>query len=449
MDASRLTGEAAPVEARSGIRLMSGSLNGTSPLTLTALAPARESQYARIVELVRTAQASKAPFQRMADRYAIWFTPLTLTVAAIAYLLSADWDRVLAVLVVATPCPLILAAPVAIIGGINRAARRMIIFRNGSAVEELGGATAVVFDKTGTLTVGRPQVTRVILVPGFDTEGVLRLASGVEEVSSHSMARTLVEAAVNRGIVPPSAREVEETPGQGVSGEVEGRRVVVGGRAFVTQRYPAAGKELEALASPRPGLRAYVVVDGRAAAVVEFEDKIRPAVGEFVGKLRSLGLSPLVLLSGDHEENAESVARSVGMDEAQGDLLPGDKATRVRALMSQGHRVVMLGDGTNDAPALSTADVGVALASGGGGITAESADVVLLADDPGRLVEAIEISRRTLRIARQSVWAGIGLSGLAMIFAAGGMIQPAMGALLQEVIDVAVIVNALRAAGDH
>lgn len=448
VDASGLTGEPIPVDARPGVRLMSGSLNGQSPLTVTALAPARESQYARIVELVRTAQASKSPFQRMADRYAVWFTPLTLIVCLIAYYLSADWSRVLAVLVVATPCPLILAAPVAIIGGINRAARHMIIFRNGGAVEALGQVTAVVFDKTGTLTLGRPQVTNVISTGKLadDPMQLLRLASGVEQCSGHPMARTLVEAVLAEGLTPPPARQVEEIAGQGVVGEVEGQALAIGGRAFIERLHPGAIGPLLALQNHGTGSRAYVAIEGAAAGIVEYEDRVRSSSMELIRDLRRLGLAPLVMLSGDHEENAAAVAASLGLDQAEGDLLAADKVDRVRRLMQAGHRVVMLGDGTNDAPALSAANVGVALASGGSGITAESADVVLLADDPRRLAAAISMSRDTLRIARQSVWAGIGLSGIAMVFAAGGMIPPAVGAVLQEVIDVAVILNALRSS---
>jgi heavy metal translocating P-type ATPase len=446
VDAARLTGEAAPVDARPGVRLMSGSVNGASPLTITALAEARESQYARIVDLVRHAQASKAPFQRLADRYAIWFTPVTILVCIGAYAISLEWTRVLAVLVVATPCPLILAAPVAIIGGINRAARQMIIFRSGGALEQLGSVTAGVFDKTGTLTTGRPEVSAVVVMQGVDADEILRLVSALETFSNHPMARSVVEEALRRRIVPPAATAVSETAGRGLEGTVDGHSLVIGGRSWIAERFPGPASELDALVSNRVGVRSYVLVDGRPAAVIEYADRVRAGIDHLVSGLRLLGVSPLILLSGDHDENAELVARSVGLDSAEGDLLPGDKSHRVNELRQAGHRVVMLGDGTNDAPALTAADVGVALASGGGGITAEAADIVLLADDPSQLVEAIAISRSTLRIARQSVWAGLGLSMIAMGFAAAGLITPVAGALLQEGIDVAVILNALRAS---
>jgi heavy metal translocating P-type ATPase len=448
VDASRLTGEPVPVSAQPGVRLLSGSLNLEGPLTVRATAPASESQYARIVELVRTAQHSKSPLQRLADRYAVWFTPLTLAVCAGAYLLSGDPIRVLAVLVVATPCPLILATPVAVVGGINRAARRGIIFRHGTALEQLGRVRVAVFDKTGTLTIGRPTVDRVLPVAPFTEHELLRLAGGVEHGSGHLLARTLVQEAIERGIALPSGKHITEAPGQGVTGEVEGHQVTVGGWSYVTHRHPAAQPALRGLLArtPGPGLRAYVAVDAQGAGLIEYADRLRPDLADFVPRLRRLGVSRIVLLSGDDQANATAVARAVGIDEAHGDLLPEAKVAYVQRLMKEGERVLMVGDGTNDAPALSTATVGIALASGGGGISAEAADAVILADDPTRVVEAIEISRRTLGLARQSIWVGLGLSSAAMIVASFGYIPPVAGALLQEAIDVAVILNALRAA---
>jgi heavy metal translocating P-type ATPase len=448
VDASRITGEPVPVSARPATRLLSGSVNLESPLTVQATAPAAESQYARIVELVRTAQGSKSPLQRMADRYAVWFTPLTLAVAACAYALSGDAERVLAVLVVATPCPLILATPVAVVGGINRAARRGIVFRHGTALEQLGGVRVAIFDKTGTLTIGRPEVDQVLAVPPFTEAEVLRLAAGVEHGSSHLLARTLIEEASERGIPLPRGTNITETPGQGVRGQVDGRRVTVGGWSFVVSQHPVAEPALKSLLVnlPGAGLRAYVAIDGSGAGLIDYADRLRPDLDGFVAELRRLGMTKLVLLSGDDQANASAVAAAVGIAESHGDLLPAQKVEYVQRLVERGDRVLMVGDGTNDAPALSTATVGIALASGGGGISAEAADAVILADDPTRVAEAIAISRRTLRIARQSIWVGLGLSGVAMGVASLGYIPPIVGALLQEGIDVAVILNALRAA---
>lgn len=446
VDVSRLTGEPVPVHASAGTPLPSGAVNGEGPLTMRATARAAESLYARIVELVRSAQASKAPLQRLADRYAVWFTPLTLIVCVVAFVASHDARRVLAVLVVATPCPLILATPVAIIGGLNRAARRQVVVRNGVALEQLGDVTTAMFDKTGTLTVGRPALSRAAPMAPFGEVELLELAGAVEHGSGHLLARSVVSGAEARGVRLPSATDIREAPGQGVSGRVRGRTVVVGSREFVRGHAPGAIAPLDAADGHRAALRAYVAVDGAPAGVLEFADATRPEAAELLRRLAGLGIRRMALLSGDRRENVQALGDALGFTETHANLLPDGKVALIREAMGRGERVVMVGDGTNDAPALSTATVGVALASHGGGITAEAADVVILADDLGRVAEAVETSRRTMRIARQSIWTGLGMSGAAMVVAALGHIPPVAGAVLQEVIDVAVILNALRAA---
>jgi heavy metal translocating P-type ATPase len=446
IDASQLTGEAMPVPAQEGTRLMSGSLNTHGVLSVRASARASESQYSRIVQLVRSAQASKAPLQRLADRYAIWFTPLTLVVCAATFALTHSWTAVLAVLVVATPCPLILATPVAIIGGINRAARRKIIMRHGSALENLSNVRIAVFDKTGTLTVGKPNVSSVITLPGFTEERVLSYAGAVERGSSHLLARVVVEEAEKRYGQLPRATQHRESSGQGLVGLVNGVDVAVGSRAFVSTK---AAVSLDAFARVErgdAGLRAYVLLDGAPAGIVEYGDSLRPGLAEFFRTLDAMGITRRVLLSGDSAANAEAVGKLAGMSQVHGDLLPADKAALVARYRGDGDVVLMVGDGTNDAPALSAADVGVALAGHGGGVTSEAADVVILVDDLGKVGEALAISRRTMRITRQSIISGLVLSGIAMVFAAFGYIPPTAGALLQEGIDVAVILNALRAS---
>lgn len=444
LDTSSITGESMPVPAIPGTRVASGYLNHDRPFTMRATAIAGESQYARIVELVRSAQASKAPIQRLADRYAVWFTPLTLAACVLAWQLSGDPTRVLAVLVVATPCPLILAAPVAILGGINQGAKRGILFLHGSALEELTRIDTVVVDKTGTLTIGEPAVARVVAARG-DEKALLALAASVEAGSSHPLARPIIREADGIGLARQPATNLVETPGRGIRGVVGGRDVIIGGAAWVGQ---LTGHPPEAFAalhgSAAPGLRAAVTVDGEVAGVIEFADRLRPGVPELLDRLRATGVNRVVLLSGDSASNASATAAVAGIAEAHGDLLPGDKTAWIERLQDEGREVLMLGDGVNDAPALAAASVGVALSRGYGGIASESADIVLTSDDPIRLGDAITIARRTLRIARQSIWTGLGLSLVAMGFAGAGHLAPLAGALLQEGIDVAVILNALR-----
>lgn len=446
IDASQLTGEPIPVLAQPGSVVMSGSLNKHGLLGIRATARAAESQYLRIVELVRIAQSSKAPLQRLADRYAVWFTPVTLAACGLTFALTGSWHTVLAVLVVATPCPLILATPVAIIGGINRAARRMIIVKHGGALETLSEATIAVFDKTGTLTVGRPRVSAVVPLAAFTPVELMRLAGAVERGSSHLLARVTVEEAEKNYGPLPDATQHRESPGEGLEGVVNGVDVVVGSRSYVAKHVTTDLGAFSNVERRAAGLRAYVLVSGRPAGIIEYEDRVRPELAESLSRLAALGLSRMVLLSGDSVVNARSVGAIAGIDEIHGELLPADKAAIVSRFKARGEVVMMVGDGTNDAPALAAADIGIAMAGHSGGITSEAADAVILNDDLRRVGEAVEISRRTMRLARQSIIAGLVMSGTAMIFAASGRIEPTEGALLQEVIDVAVILNALRAS---
>ncbi len=452
LDTASITGEPVPRKIESGSAVMSGSVNQHGPVKIRVSAIAAESQYARIVALVREAQASKAPLQRVADKYAVLFTPFTLAACAIAFALSRDWDRVLAVLAIATPCPLILAAPVAILGGFNRSARKQIIIRNGGALEALGTVTAVVFDKTGTITIGRPAVSRVVAIAALAESEILRLASGVEQGSSHLLAQTLVAKARETGVTIPPATNVIESPGRGVEGEVGPVRVTVGARSFVEERNPQArvddGDHGGDSTDTNAALRAYVAVDGAIVGFVEYDDMVRPGMEVTINRLHDLGVSRIMLLSGDRAANVRTVAGSVGITEFRGDMLPAEKLQIVKHLLRDGEHVAMMGDGTNDAPALGTATVGIALASHGRGIATEAADVIFLADDPGRILDAISISRRTMRIARQSILAGLGISAAGMIFALLGYIAPVVGAGIQEAVDLAVILNALRASRD-
>jgi len=450
VDTSRLTGEPVPVRVVAGTKLSSGSVNQDGAFTMRADRRSQESQYARIVDLVRSAQASKSPLQRTADVWAVWFTPLTLVACLVAWLVSHEWTRVLAVLVVATPCPLILAAPVAIIGGINRAARRAIIVRHGSALEGLAKVDTAVFDKTGTLTVGRPQVANVVVGTSAPPIELLARAAAVEQGSGHLLARVIVAEAERRGAKLGLASQLQETPGRGVTGEVNGEWVAVGSPDFVRdallERSPVSAGVLAEMEREASGLRAYVGTERGEVARIEFADQLREELAPMFADLRQLGFQRTYLYSGDKQANVAAIASQVGITEYAGDLSAQDKVTRVTALEKAGRRVLMVGDGTNDAPSLSAATVGVALAGHGGGVVAEAADVVLLIDDPSRIAEAVRIGRRALYIARQSIGVGLGLSLVGMGFAAAGMLTPVAGALIQEAIDVAVILNALRAA---
>lgn len=450
LDTSRLTGEPLPVAAAAGDEVKSGTLNGRSPFTMRATATAADSAYASIVDLVKSAQESKAPLQRLADRYAVWFTPVTIAACVLTWLASGSTERVLAVLVIATPCPLILATPMAVVGGISRAARAGILVRHGGALEMLARVTVAAFDKTGTLTMGKPRVAQVRVAPGFDHDDVLSLAASVEQGSGHLLARVLIEwARMQPGWKAITGTGITELPGGGVSGLVNGSRVSVGSRSHAMEETSGAAQAASALLAELdvPGsLSAVVTVDGAVAAVIVFADEIRPDAASTLNRLAGLGITQSILLSGDDNATVAAVARSIGIATIRGEMTPADKAVAIRDIQQRGERVAMIGDGSNDAPALSAADVGIALAAHGGGVTAESADIVILSDRLLPVATAVTIARRTVRIAHQGIWVGLIASGVGMAFAAAGQITPVAGALLQEVIDLVIIGNALRAS---
>lgn len=444
VDEAALTGEPLTQSKHHGDALLSGSVNLGGAFAMAATRPSDQSQYARIVALVRQAQDDKPPLGRLADRYAVGFTPLTLLMAGLGWAITGDVQTILAVLVVATPCPLILATPIAIISGINRAAQAGIIVKGGAAIEQIGRAQAVVFDKTGTLTYGRPSVERIVPANGLAPATLLRQAASVEQFSSHLLGQTLVRAAQAAGEGLPLPANFREVPGHGVEGDLEGHHVVVGSARFVTERLARAPGS-SPLAPAGDALAAFIAVDGHPAGTVIFRDQLRPGVPALIARLRALGVHHTVLLTGDRAGNAQAVAAQSGIDQVAAELLPQDKVAVLHRLKTQYDPLVMVGDGINDAPALATATVGVAMGAQGTGISAEAADIVLLVDDVTRVGEAVAIGQRTLHIARQSIGAGLGLSFVLMVVAAGGLIPPAVGALCQEVVDVVVILNALRA----
>jgi len=448
LDQSALTGEAMPVKQPAGGSVMSGSTNAGEAFHLTALRSAAESTYAGIVRLVDAAQRSRAPMSRIADRYAIVFLAATVALAGAAWFLTGDPIRAVAVLVVATPCPLILAVPVALVAGLSRAAKHGILIKGGRAIETLARVRALVIDKTGTLTHGEPRLVSIRTFADVPADEVLRLAASLDQVSPHVIAQTMVAEARARGVALSVPTDVAETPGEGVEGVVDGRRVAVGGLRFVSRRVaPSPGSQLQSRRTPG-GAGVAVGIDGRLAGLLVFEDALRSGTERLLAGLRSQGIERIVLATGDRRDAAERVARGLTIDAVRAELTPDQKTLVVLSERKNGP-VMMIGDGVNDAPALAAADLGVAMGAKGAAASAEAADVVLLVDQLDRILPALKIARRSRFIALESVVAGIGLSVAGMVAAAFGLISPVQGAVLQELIDVAVILNSLRALYDR
>lgn len=450
IDTSALTGEPLPVTLASGMDVLSGTANAGAPFELRATREAARSAYAALVRLVEQAQARRAPFVRMADRYAGVFLPLTLLIAGAAWAVSGDPVRALAVVVVATPCPLILAAPIAFVSGLSRAARSGVIVKGTPAIEMLGSARTVLFDKTGTLTVGTPEIRDVVTTDGLDAAELLRLAASVDQLSAHVLAEALVEAARDAALELAQPQAVHEQPGQGIAGLVDGRQVAVGSRVFVRGAGVSPEEVSGAVAQTGFGsgeTNVLVGVDGHLAGVIVMADELRPDAEAAVQRLREEGIRHVAMVSGDRRSVAERAGRTLGLDRVYAELSPEEKLDIVRRLRADEELrpVVMVGDGVNDAPALAVADVGIAVGAAGATVSSETADAVITVDRIDRVADAVHAGRRALQIARQSVLAGMGLSIAAMVVAAFGYLPPVAGALLQEGIDLAVILNALRA----
>jgi heavy metal translocating P-type ATPase len=450
VDTSTLSGEPLPVTLRCGMPVMSGTANAGTPFDVRADRPAAESAYAALVRLVEQAQAQRAPLVRMADRYAGIFLPVTLAVAGLAWALSGDPVRALAVVVVATPCPLILAAPIALVSGLSRAARNGVIVKGAGAIETLGEARTVLFDKTGTLTVGTPDVQDVIALGDHTRPDILRLAASVDRLSAHVLGEALVRSAREAELDLEMPTDVREEPGQGIAGSIDGNRVAVGSRAFLrAEGYDVAEVAGAALATGHGSGEAHVLVgiDDTVAGVIVMADELRPDADRIVERLRAEGVRHVAMVSGDRQSVADRIGRALGVDRVYAEQSPEDKLEVVRSLRADPalRPVIMVGDGVNDAPALALADLGIAMGAGGATVSSETADAVITVDRVDRVADAVHTGRRSLFIARQSVLAGMGLSIAAMGVAAVGYLPPVAGALFQEVIDLAVILNALRA----
>ena len=446
LDESSLTGESLPITRSLGQAASSGTLNIGPPFVLEAVRDAASSTYAGVIRLVQEAQAGKAPFTRMADRYAIWFIPLTLGIAGIAWIISGDPVRALAVLVVATPCPLILAAPIAIVAGISSAARKGLLIKNGAALEALAKSQRIIMDKTGTLTTGNPRLVDIETDGSLTHEEVLQLAASLEQASFHVISSSIVESANQRNLSLIIPHNVEETVGKGLQGYINQRLIMVGQPLWMLEHNPAV-EWIEPLLRRAHNIGRMVVllsVDHQICGALLLQDEIRSDTPRALRNLRSAGIQHLSMASGDQTQVTMSIGNSLGLDKIYAELKPEDKVDVVRREHQQGV-TLMLGDGINDAPALAIADVGIAMGAGGAGASSEAADAVLMVERLDVLVDGLHIARRSQAIAKQSVIAGMLLSAIAMGFAALGYLTPLQGALLQEAIDVLVILNALRA----
>ncbi len=449
LDRSSLTGEAIPVTHNEGDHAESGSVNVGDAFDLLATTTAEESTFAGIVRLVTEAKESKAPVSRLADRYAIGFVPLALGLAVVAWAISGDPVRALAVLVVATPCPLLLAVPIAIVSGVSRAAKRGVVVKGGGVLEQLADAEILVIDKTGTLTAGEAEVMGVtVFDSAYEPDEILRLAASLDQMSTHVLAASIVAAAQDRHLALEVPSAVTEQPGAGMEGMVAARRVAVGTLDLVSDGRPVSAevRDHRQRAAREPSLDVYVGVNGTVAGAIQLSDHIRPDTPRTLRSLRRLGIRRIVMATGDHPVVADAVGAALGVDRVLSQCTPEEKVEAVRRATEDG-QTIMVGDGINDAPALASAHVGVAMGARGATASSEAADVVLLVDRLDRLADAMEIAQRSRRVATESAFLGMGLSLVAMVVALFGYLPPVAGALVQEGIDVVAMLSALRVLG--
>ena len=441
-DESSLTGESLPQVKKAGDELLSGSVSIDGAVTAKCLRAAEDSQYEQIIKLVRSAQASRAPFVRLADRYSVPFTLAAYAIALGAWYFGHGAIRFLEVIVVATPCPLLLAAPIAIISGMSRAAKHGVIVKTGSALERLAEAETIAFDKTGTLTQGELRVEKVTAFGSFKKDTVLSHAASLEQQSNHVLARAIVDKATHDNLKFAKAKHVRETSGQGLSAHVSGKEVLVGRLSFVQSQGAALPAKFDEKSFNQTAT--YVAIGGELAGVITFADAIRTESKRTVKLLRDFGLQVL-MLTGDNQASAKTIAKQVGIRDVKAQMLPGDKLRVIEAVTDR--PVAFVGDGVNDAPVLTAADVGIALGARGSTAASESADMVIMLDDVGHVATAVKVAKDTFKIARQSILVGIGLSVVLMFIFATGHFPPLAGAIVQEGVDVVVIFNALRAHG--
>lgn len=442
-DESSLTGESLPVDKTEGDELLSGSINIEGAITVKTLRTAADSQYEQIIKLVRSAASSQSPFVRLADRYSVPFTVVAFLLAGGAWIVSGESIRFLEVLVVATPCPLLLGAPIALISGMSRSAKHGIIVKTGSALERLAEVETVAFDKTGTLTHGVPTVDKVTVYGSLTTEELLGYAASLEQNSTHILARSIVAEAADKKIKLQKAKQIKELAGIGVSGRLQGKSILIGRLSLLESEGIILPKGFKTAGIKQTA--AFVAIDGELAGVITFVDEIRPDSKQMLAQIKKLGIKHTLMITGDNQTTAQAIAGQLGIEDVRAEALPADKIHAIEKVKH--HPVAFVGDGVNDAPVLTAADVGIALGARGSTAASESADVVIMLDDVSRVGSAIAIAKRTFQIARQSILIGIFISlGLMVIFSTGRF-KPVYGAAIQELVDVTVIINALRAHG--
>lgn len=443
LDESSLTGESLPVNKKIGDQLLSGSVNIESSITIRAIRSAEDSQYEQIIKLVKSASASQSPFVRLADRYSIPFTIIAFFIAGTAWVVSGDPVRFLEVLVVATPCPLLLGAPIALVSGMSRAARHGIIVKTGSALERLAEVQTIGFDKTGTLTQGIPRVDKVTVFGNFKQNEVLALASALANSSTHILSRSIVEESERAKVKTNKAKLVNEKAGHGLTGRIHGKTVIVGRLSMLEEE----GIEIPS-ALLKNGVNqtaTFIAVGGQLAGYITFIDKVRLESKGMLDRLKKFGIKHTLMITGDNAATANKIAQQLGVEQVEAECLPADK---IHAIENVKHKpVAFVGDGVNDAPVLTASDVGIALGARGSTAASESADIVVMLDDVNKVSDSVYIAKRTFSIAKQAILIGIFISiGLMLVFSTGKF-KAVQGAAIQELVDVTVIIYALRAHG--
>ena len=447
LDEAVITGESLPVEKKPGSQVYSGAVNQDKPLEIRSIKTSAESKYQIIVQLVREAQNAQSPTVRLADRYALFFNIVTFGAAAIAWLISHDPTRVLSVLVVASPCPLILAAPIAIISGISKAASRGIVIKNGTALEKLGEVKGLLFDKTGTLTIGVPEVVKISSESNLSETEILRLAVSADQLSVHIFARSLVQYGQKQNLELEYPEKFEEQFGRGVTALLGGKTYYFGKLAFLKENNISFRQEISEHHKQFQDLgqtAVYLADDKDLLGFIVFADVVRDETRHMFEMVAKHRLTHTIMLTGDKESVAKNIAQNVGITDYRAELLPEQKVAAVKDLQTKYGPMAMVGDGVNDAPALVAASVGIAMGSHGATAASDASDVVIMVNDIERVHDAIHVAQNAMRLAKQSIFFGMGASLLFILFAVFGLITPIFGAVLQELLDVVAITNALR-----